>query len=168
MYNDVGKKIKGIVKWTTTILFVVLPLAGMVLFALEDGLELLGVLLIPAPLLLIIPAIFAYGYGEMVDTAIYLRQEAGAAIVKEDTQVEQPAPADAVPLIDVPDTPVSIEVLQPAEPEPDVTPYLGKKWCGACGRLHEPEVTLCTCGSRYIGVITRNNAENIIPNIRKD
>lgn len=167
MFHNVGKKIKAIVKWSTVLLFVALPVTGVVLFSLEDGLEVLGMLLIPAPLLLVIPAIFLYGYGELVDTAIALRQQAADA-AGETAPTEQSAPSDAVPLIDVPDVSVPVEAAPPAEPTPNVASYFGKKWCGACGRLHGPEVTVCTCGSQYIGVITPANAANIIPNIRKD
>ena len=58
---------------------------------------------------------------------------------------------------------------KPAETEMDVTPYLGKKFCSGCGELiAAPNVTECpVCGSKYLGVITRTNASNIIPNIEK-
>ena len=51
----------------------------------------------------------------------------------------------------------------------DITPYLGKKFCSGCGELiSDTTVVECpTCGSKHLDVITRTNAQKIIPNIEK-
>ena len=164
MFTDVGKKIKTVVRYLTIILSVLLPVLGLIFVSVGDDLDVLGWIMIPSPLLLLIPAMFAYGFGELVDTAIYLREgqapPAKKVIVppekKKQPKEHKTAPAPAVQI-----------VTTPAEPAIDATSYIGKKICSGCGKLLPAETTICPhCESKYLGVITRSNAANIVANLK--
>ncbi len=168
MFQNVGQKIKTVVRYATIILSVLLPVVGLLFIIIGDDLDMLGWIMIPSPLLLLIPALFAYGFGEMVDTAIYLRQDGSSAV----PQPKKAAAPTAQPKQMAPTTPptkptLSKEPAKPATPAVDVTPYIGKKICSGCGQLiSDPDVMVCPeCGCKYLGAITKTNALNVIPNI---
>ena len=48
------------------------------------------------------------------------------------------------------------------QPAIDVTAYLGKKWCSGCGNILEKEAASCSCGSKYLTVITAENAHRYV------
>ena len=165
MFNDVGKKIKGFVKWATILLSVLLPLIGIIFIAVGDDLDVLGWLMIPAPILLIIPAIFLYGFGEIVDTAIWLREGQGTVPQKAATPTKTKANAPKKPTQVVEQAPKA--PTKPAAPEIDTTPYIGKKICSGCGKLLPADATVCPeCDCKYLGVITKSNAAGIVANLK--
>ena len=166
MFENVGKTIKSIAKWVCYFLMVASIITGGVFVIIGDDLDVLGyVMMFAGPLFFWLSSLFVYGFGEIVDTAIHLRT-AGLPVAVEQSIPAPKAEEAPAPVVVEPVKPV--EPPKPAEPEVDITPYLGKKWCGACGRLHDAHVSVCSCGSRYLGVITKANALNIIPNIAQN
>ncbi|MBQ9979571.1 MAG: hypothetical protein IJP23_00705, partial [Oscillospiraceae bacterium] len=167
MYNNVGKKIKALVKAVAILASAIFVVAGFVLILIDQEFALYGFLLMTlCPALIVIFSYYAYGFGEIVDTAIYLREGGTAPVSPSEapaTPTPQPADSQITGATSAP------QPAQPAQPEVDITPYLGKKFCSGCGEfIADSNVTECpVCGSKYLGTITHTNAANIIPNIVK-
>jgi len=70
MFNNIGKKIKGLTQtlfWITTIAYIV---SGISLCAIDEDLILIGLpLMIAGPFLSWIGSFFMYGFGELIDKA---------------------------------------------------------------------------------------------------
>lgn len=70
MYNDVGKKIKGLMKTLLAIGIVLSVVGGIVVMAIDEDLIVVGLLVvIVGSLVSWIACIFAYAFGELVDKA---------------------------------------------------------------------------------------------------
>ena len=68
MYNDVGKKIKGLMKTLLTIGIVLSVVGGIAVMAIDDDLIVAGLLIVMVGSLVSwISCIFAYAFGELVD-----------------------------------------------------------------------------------------------------
>lgn len=134
--------------------------------------------------------LLTYGFAEIVDTAIVNRQEEKVKYVAPPAPKPQPrAPhKPVVPQAPVPPKdPRAFSVgdywvctvcttknqkdrtvcwcCDSAKDRPaidDVTAYLGKKWCSGCGNILEKEAASCSCGSKYLTVITAENAHRYV------
>ncbi len=70
MYNEVGKKIKGLMKTLLTIGIILSGVGGLAVMAIDDDMIVVGLLVaVVGSLASWIACIFAYAFGELVDKA---------------------------------------------------------------------------------------------------
>lgn len=131
MFNDIGKKIKGLAKVLSWVGIIASCITGLVLLALasHDGLFVLYGLLTAAvgSLLSWVGGFFVYGFGELIDKNNGIYKLLGG---KEEAQV-----------------PVQVPQTQPVNDAAPANSAQAPWFCPNCGRKYEFWVKQCTnCG----------------------
>lgn len=180
MFENVGKKIKSVAKGYFITMTVIGVLTGIVLLIIsfDSKYEELGVIsgllmMVVSPFVAWLSALKLYGFGEMVDTAIINRKSGTTAAASKpaQTKIASPAttkqakqPAKKDPHISNPESSGCCDADK-KQLERDITAYLGKKWCSACGEILDEKSVICSCGSKYLSVITQANVTNVLINL---
>lgn len=80
-------------------------------------------------------------------------------------------PPVKLPVVEPKSEPQSAPKMAQPKPEPkpepvyDLTGYIGKKWCSGCGTVLPKDAVVCSdCGSKYLNVITEEDAKSVLIN----
>ncbi len=148
MFEDVGKKIKGVAKGWFALQCVAAFVSGLVL-VIEDE-DMVGAMLliwVLGPILAWLSSLMLYGFGEIVDTAIINRKEE----VVDPAQVASVVPVSKGAAVDkwLNNKPADAAKNSAIIPVGADIPE-GAKWCAICGTIYGPDAEYCEKDGRHL------------------